>query len=349
VRGNAITVRRIERHLAAAGCQVRVWSLEEWSPEEVAREVAAMGPDLVHAFHGYAGGRVAFDLARQRGVPYLLTLTGTDVYEALQDGRREETREALAGARLLAVFHRSMAERLLEQCPELAGRVRIVPQGVELPGDDCQGLGGSLVQEDMFTFILPAGLRAVKDVLFPLEPLAQLYERDPRVRFILAGPVLEPAYAARVMAELERRPFAHYLGGIGHDSIGCLYKKADVVLNTSLFEGGMANSVLEGMAYAKPLLVSAIDGNRSVVTEGETGLLYRDRDGFLAQAGRLLTDGDLRQRLGEAARRYVLENFPPEGEAAAYLGLYGEIVGSGTRDREKQNLELDTDEHGCHG
>jgi glycosyltransferase involved in cell wall biosynthesis len=326
VRGNAITVRRIERHLAALGHEVRVWSLEESPPERIAEEIAAMAPDLVHTFHAYLGGRVALAVARRTGIPYLITLTGTDVYEALEDQRRQETLDALAWAGLLAVFHRSMGARLEEHCPELAARIRVVPQGVELPGDDCKGVGGHLVSQEMFTFILPAGLRPVKDVLFPLAPLARLYERDSRVRFILAGPVLEPGYAAHVMAELERCPFAHYLGGIGHDSIGCLYKKANVVLNTSLFEGGMANSVLEGMAYGKPLLVSAIDGNRSLVREGETGLLYADAEEFYSQAERLLTDEGLGLRLGAAARRYVLENFPPEGEARAYGELYGEIV-----------------------
>jgi glycosyltransferase involved in cell wall biosynthesis len=328
VRGNAITVRRIERHLATLDHEVRVWSLEEAAPERAVREIAAMAPDLVHAFHAHAGGRVALAVACRTGIPYLITLTGTDVYEALEDQRRSETREALAGARLLAVFHRSMGRRLEEHGPELAPRIRVVPQGVELPGDDCRGLGGGLVSGEMFTFVLPAGLRPVKDVLFPLEPLSQLYARHPEVRFILAGPVLEPDYAARVMAELERRPFAHYLGGIGHDSIGCLYKKASVVLNTSRFEGGMANSVLEGMAYGKPVLVSDIDGNRSVVTEGETGLLYGDAGQFLAQAERLLRDEELRQRLGGAARRFVLEHFPPEREAAAYGDLYREMAAS---------------------
>jgi glycosyltransferase involved in cell wall biosynthesis len=80
------------------------------------------------------------------------------------------------------------------------------------------------------------------------------------------------------------------------------------------------------MAYGKPLLVSAIDGNRSVVTEGETGLLYHDAGEFLAQAERLLTDEALRQRLGGAARRFVLEHFPPAREAEAYGGLYREMA-----------------------
>ena len=44
------------------------------------------------------------------------------------------------------------------------------------------------------------------------------------------------------------------------------------------------------------------------ITDGETGLIYHSEVEFGASLERLLTDGVLRQRLGENARRYVAEN-----------------------------------------
>src|SRR5512146_326331 len=92
VRGNAVTVRRIERSLADRGCRVEVYSLDVMAAGETARHVATEPPALIHAFHGWSGGRVARAVARETGIPYVVTLTGTDVHEALADGRREETR-----------------------------------------------------------------------------------------------------------------------------------------------------------------------------------------------------------------------------------------------------------------
>jgi glycosyltransferase involved in cell wall biosynthesis len=327
VRGNAVTVRRIERHLREAECEVRVFSLDALSATDLEREVAAFSPDLIHGFHGYLGGRVARIVSRDLGVPAVITLTGSDVYEALVDTRKVETHAALREAAALVVFHKSVKKRLIEHCPTLAEKTVVIPQGVELLGDDCGGLGGFPFPVGKFTFLLPAGLRPVKNVLSPLEPLAALYAVDSRVRFILAGPVLDSAYAAEVMGELEKYPFAHYLGGVGHDSIGCLYKKADVVLNTSLFEGGMANSVLEAMAFAKPVIASDIEGNRSIITEGETGFLYRNGEGFREKAMLLLADKKLRERLGKKGRQFVFEHFPPQREAEAYLQLYEAVKG----------------------
>lgn len=326
VRGNAVTVRRIERRLREAGRQVSLYSLDAMSAEEICGRLAEEKPDIIHAFHAWLGGRVARLVSLQTAIPYIVTLTGSDVYEALTDKRMEETHAALRDAAGLVAFHQSIKKRLAAHLPSLAEKTAIIPQGVELPGDDCQGLGGFPFFTGKCAFLLPAGLRPVKNVLFPLAPLAELFQRQPSLRFIMAGPVLDKAYGAQVMEELERYPFAHYIGGIGHDAIGCLYKKADVVLNTSLFEGGMANSVLEAMAFGKPLLASDIEGNRSIIKEGKNGFLYRDESGFREKAGRLIADPKLRKSLGGMGRRLVVEEFPPDREAAAYLEIYRSIL-----------------------
>jgi hypothetical protein len=52
VRGNSITVQRIESGLRDQGLLVRVWSLEHSpSAREVLRDIEGFTPDLVHGFH----------------------------------------------------------------------------------------------------------------------------------------------------------------------------------------------------------------------------------------------------------------------------------------------------------
>jgi glycosyltransferase involved in cell wall biosynthesis len=328
VRGNAVTVRRIEKHVEKNGCKVRLYSLDAMSAADILAGIANSPPDILHAYHGYLGGRLAQYAAAALKVPYIITLTGTDVYEALDDNRREETLLALTGAARLAVFDSSVKDRLSQHLPALAQKTTVIPQGVEIPTDGCHGSGGFPFSPGKFTFLLPAGLRPVKNVLFPLEPLRELASSHPMLRFLLAGPVLDPLFAAEVMQRLEAYPFAHYLGGVSHDAISFLYKKSAVVLNTSLFEGGMANSVLEALACGKPVLAADIAGNRSLISDGVTGLLYRDKEEFLRKAEDLLIHAELREHLGKNGRRLVREHFPPEKEAAAYLELYRAVLGS---------------------
>ena len=320
--GNGVTVRRIEASLGAAGCTVGVFPPEEADPDDLLRRVRAFAPDCLHAFHAWQGGRPARALAAQLGIPYLITFTGTDLYGAWDGADRDELQAVLSSAAALTVFHDSIGQRLLQQHPGLAVPVAVIPQGVaagqELPPQP---------SSDSIVFFLPAGIRPVKNVLFPLEPLAALHPRFPGLRFALAGPVLDPVYGAEVLATLGRYPFAAWLGELPHEAMAAQYAGAGVVLNTSLSEGGMANSLLEAMAVARPVLAADVEGNRSLVTDGVNGLLYGGRDDFGAKAERLLVDGELRRRLGLAGHRFVREECSPEREAACYLRLYGEVTG----------------------
>lgn len=335
VRGNAVTVHRIEKQLRQLGCSPDVFALDSISADAAATQIIAGGYDLCHAFHAHEGGAVARMVANQSSTPYIITLTGSDIYIACADSRRDETLAALAGADRIVAFHSSIAVRLILEFPALSGRIAIIPQGVQLPDMD-----NVRQHDDRFTFLLPAGLRPVKNVLFPLEPLAKLAIDYPCLRLVIAGPVLDEAYAAQVVDRLRRYPFADYIGVIQHSEMGKLYQQSSAVLNTSISEGGMANSLLEAMAWGRPVLAAAIEGNCSLVTNGVTGLLYKDNVDFITKARQLLTDSGLRKQLTCAARQMLRDKHTPESEATRYLGLYREILlqreGSGLSDGHEQ-------------
>lgn len=321
VRGNAVTVRRIERHLRLLGCTLDVFGLDSISADAAATRIMAGGYDLCHAFHAHEGGAVARMIASRSSIPYIITLTGSDINMACADNRRDETLAALAGSTRIVAFHDSIAERLAHEIPTLTDRIAVIHQGVQLPD-----MNKAEPPDDQLTFLLPAGLRPVKDVLFSLEPLARLVTEEPGLRLVIAGPVLDEAYAAQVVNRLRHYPFANYIGVVEHQAMGKLYQRAGVVLNTSISEGGMANSLLEAMAWGRPVLAVAIEGNRSLVTNGVTGLLYRDSDEFHTKARRLVTDSALRAQLASAALQMIVEKHTPECEATEYQKLYREIL-----------------------
>lgn len=320
--GNAVTVRRLERHLRLIGCEVQVFPVDQMTAEKLLVGIKSFAPQLLHAFHGYHGGRVAHALSPSLGIPYIVTLTGTDVYQALCDQRSHDTHLALRGASRIVAFHSSIKHCLSEHLPTLTERTVIIPQGVELPGlSSCVQKTG----DGEFIFLLPAGIRPVKNVLFALQPLAALHDAYPQTRLVLVGPVLDTAYGAEVMETLEQFDFARYHGAVSHQAMAGLYCQADVVLNTSHSEG-MPNALLEAMSYGRPILASCIEGNRSVVKEGVTGLLFRDEEEFSAKAELLISDPHLREKLGKNGRERAQEKHSPEKEAGCYLDLYREVA-----------------------
>jgi L-malate glycosyltransferase len=330
VRGNAITVRRIADGLRARGVAVEVAALDQDDPAAVRARLFEARPDLVHAFHATQTGPLAAETARALGVPLVVTLTGTDGNQDLPSpARRAGVLAVLEAARALVVFHESMGRAVMREAPEQAAKLRVIPQGVDCAGPPFDLRGSLGLGPEAALLLQPAGLRRVKNIPAVLPSLAALARRHPHLRYLLAGPVLEADEAARVLPRLAESGWGRYLGSLPHEQLCGGLATVDVVINSSLSEGGMPNAVLEAMSRGVAVLVSDIAGNRSIVRDGEDGLLFGSEAQFMAQAERLLEDPVLRRALGRRAREKVLAEYPLRREIEGHLALYESLRAGG--------------------
>jgi glycosyltransferase involved in cell wall biosynthesis len=88
----------------------------------------------------------------------------------------------------------------------------------------------------------------------------------------------------------------------------------------------MANSVLEGLALGRAVLAADIPGNRALVEDGVTGVLFGTDAELEAAALRLAGDPALRARLGAAGRARVETGYPPAREIEGYLAVYRRLI-----------------------
>jgi glycosyltransferase involved in cell wall biosynthesis len=324
VHGNAVTVARIARGLVESGVDVRIWDLSIVPEEVVEREVAVFRPALVHAFHAYRTGPLALRLARRAGVPLIVTITGTDANHDLADSARASTvRDVLAGAAAVVTFHAAVSERIEAALPDLGPRLATVPQAVRFEGQEPFDLDARwTLPAEAVLFLFPAGLRPVKRPRLPLAPLGRLVMRYPALRLCYAGPIVDAAEGQALSRALAGLGWARHVGIVPHGAMPSLLARAAVVLNCSVSEGGMANSVLEALALGCAVLASDIPGNRSLIEDGVTGLLFRDEQELQAGAERLVRDPALRARLGANGRGLVESRYRPERETEGYLRQY---------------------------
>jgi len=329
VRGNAITVERIARGLGQRGVELRVWDLSVVPEGAVEHQIAQYGPALIHAFHAFRTGPTALRLARSLRVPLLVTVTGTDVNQDLFDADAGPiVRRVLEGATAVSVFDESLATRILEVLPELAARLVVVPQSVvfEMAPSGHWAPLAALQRSPGPVVLFPAGIRKVKRPTFPLEPLESLRPRYPTLELIYVGPIIDAAEGEVLRRLLLAFPWARYLGAVPHHRMPALLELADIVLNCSLSEGGMANSVLEALSLGRAVLASDIAGNRSLVDNGITGFLFGTAEELAEKADRLLRDPDLRARLGTAGRERVSARFGADRETDGYLAAYTRLA-----------------------
>lgn len=327
VRGNSITVQRIESGLRDHGVEVKVFSLDRQERGAILTALADARPDVVHGFHATVSGPLIAEAARRLDIPSAITVTGTDVNEDLFDpDRSSAVRDVLGAVQAVVVFHETIGEKIRREVPAVSAKIRVIGQAVLCDGSRYDLRGAASIHPGDFVFFQPAGVRRVKNIPAVIPWLAALQRRHRDMKYVLAGPVIEPNEAARVMDLLRGYPWATYLGALEHEEICAGLSAAQVVINSSLSEGGMSNAVLEAMSKGVPVLASDIEGNRSVITDGEDGFLFASAGEFLAKADRLLDDPALRAVMGNRARMKIAAHFRLEGEIDRYLALYRGLV-----------------------
>ena len=143
--------------------------------------------------------------------------------------------------------------------------------------------------------------------------------------FVISGDGPEEAALRRLSRELKidkQLTFCH--GGASHDA---LLQDTDVYVQCSQAEG-FGTMALQAMAHGVPVVTTSTGGLLALVRDGETGFLVPvgDHEALAARVLSLLTDPELRRRLGEAALQTALTDFSLDSMMARTLELYAEVL-----------------------
>jgi glycosyltransferase involved in cell wall biosynthesis len=156
-----------------------------------------------------------------------------------------------------------------------------------------------------------------------LETLLRAHAADDAAwRLVIAG-------SGPLLDELRSRfPLAEFTGHISGDALKATLQAASLVVVPSEWHENCPLSVLEAMAYAKPVVASRIGGIPELVRDGSTGLLFTAKDGveLSRQIRTLLYNPKLRTRLGEEARRIVETEYSLDRHGAALVALYESLM-----------------------
>ena len=164
-------------------------------------------------------------------------------------------------------------------------------------------------ENESFTFLFVGRLVRDKGIDELVEAFGRLTAEGAAVRLLLVGEEesSDPLSAATRRRIAETDPICR----IGwQEDVRPWYAAADALVFPSYREG-FPNSVIEAGAMGLPAIVTAINGSREIILDGENGLIVPPRDaGALAAAmRRLVTDRDGARRMGEKARPLVASRY----------------------------------------
>lgn len=284
--------------------------------------------DLVYC-NGTTADFVGGLVAARAGVPALWHVRYTSVPPAAARLHRWLA-ERPTTARIVCVSHASAA--LFPTVPE---KVAVVHNAVDASrfrrGATPGGLRGTLVPRDAFVFgsmgrVLPRKgypqmIRAARALL---DGCAEA-ERA-RVRFVVMGdtPADMPGdHLAECRALVQELSLGEHFFFPGFtDDVRPALEDFDVVALPSVYPDPLPRTVIEGMAYERPVVAFDVGGVSEMVRDGVTGTLLPPAPStarFAEAMGAYLRDPERLAREGAAARAAVLEAFDGRAHGRAIL------------------------------
>jgi glycosyltransferase involved in cell wall biosynthesis len=256
----------------------------------------------LHVHFAHAAADVARVACFLCGISWSLTLHGTADFEypavlTLGDKLRSARFTACA-----SYFVRAQALRKID--PVFWDRLSVVRCGVDIPEVVAPKAG------EPIRLICVGRLSPEKGHHGLIQALADLRgEVAPfRVTFIGDGPMRADLEARA--RDLGLADSVEFLGARSEDDVVEALMNSDVLALASLMEG-LPVVLMEAMAQALPVVAPRVSGIPELITHEQEGLLFQpsDWDGLRTQLARILTDSELRARLGAAGRRRVAHDF----------------------------------------
>jgi len=294
------------------------------------RLLKAERPDLVNAHYASGYGTTA-RLCGYR--PTLLSVWGSDVfrfpYRSIAH-RLLVQGNLMAASRIASTSH-AMAAQTRRLAPRL-GPIAVTPFGVDMSqfqprasprADDEVVIGTVKALRHVYGVdLLVRAFGAARHALSTRRP-----DLANRLRLRIVGDGPEGGALSELVAGLGLSDVASFTPHVPHDEVPVRLHELDIYVALSRMESfGVA--VIEASACGLPVVVSDVGGLPEVVADGKTGLVVplENVDAAAEALVRLVTQPDLRRRMGQAGRRRIEELYDWNVNVVAMKRLYEEVA-----------------------
>jgi glycosyltransferase involved in cell wall biosynthesis len=318
-----------------SGAQVVPLPLEKifWKPAAVAQFIRLIRRgafQIVHV-HSQEAGLVARPLARISGAKAIVYTPQTIDIRQARWSKAYSFVERMLAILTDVVISVNEADRLrLTQWGIPASKVTTIPNGIDLGNysepPESRNLRQVLRIDAASPIIMQIGRLAPQKNPLAFIDGAQLVLRIvPEAHFVMVGDgPLKEVLEKRINA-LKLGERIHIFGH--HPDADRLAATANVVTLTSLWEG-TPYSLLEAMAWSKPVVATNVNGCKEIVLDSKTGFLSPPGDVQLwaKNVALLLSEPLVAKKMGERGRRHVEEQFTLQNMVSKIEELYYGLI-----------------------
>ncbi len=241
-------------------------------------------------------------------------------YEYGMDSREAQQARALeqnifSSADKIVVTTPSMRQSVIQRYQVPFDRVRVIPNYV-----DTHLFSPSAENPQMPRRICFIGRLTEQKNLFSL--FHAVRDLDIELVMVGSGPL-----ASRLREEAHTLNMrVQFLGNVPHRRLPGILRSSNLFILPSLYEGH-PKALLEAMACGLPVIGTEVPGIREIICHRQTGFLCGTSSAEIRSAiGEVLSDAELRARMGQSARTFVVDNFSLDRIVDMELKLLKELI-----------------------
>jgi len=287
----------------------------------IVRHVRRFNPDVIH----FQKGHLWFNFALLWLRRYPLVVAIHDPRHHVGDRSSRKTPQAIMDlayrrADRIIAHNQAMKALVVEQCRIAEDRIDVVPL---LERGDARAAAGVSKEDNLVLFFGRLWPYKGLEYLIRAEPLVTA--RIPEARFVIAGRGEDLERYRQMMVHPDR--FIVHNSFIAYDVREALFRRSSVVV-LPYIEATQSGVIPVAYTHATPVIATAVGGLPEQVDHGRTGYLVPPRDEVaLAEAiVRLLSDAELRRRMGRAARRKLETEWSAPVVARQTLAVYRRAI-----------------------
>ncbi|MCW3979092.1 MAG: N-acetyl-alpha-D-glucosaminyl L-malate synthase BshA [Candidatus Bathyarchaeota archaeon] len=281
--------------------------------------------DLLHVHYAIPHATAALLARGITGVPYVVTLHGSDVtilgsdpsYLAVNTHSVEEADAITAVSSFMAeeAHERLGIRKEIKVIPNFVDAERFSPAPCEVVE---RNNGRDVVVTHVSNF---RPVKRVQDLVYAMSIVAK---EAPGTRLMLVGDGPERHGVERLIDRLDLR--GHVLLTGYRSDVPNLLRCSDVVVLCSETESAPL-TLLEGMSCGLPVIATSVGGIPEIVDDEANGFLVPPKhpEAIAEKILELNANRELRTRLGEAARRTVLKRYTADNVVSQYEETYEKV------------------------
>lgn len=289
---------------------------------KIKKLIKEINPDILHAHYGSSYGLLG---ALTKFHPYIISVWGSDVYDF---PIKSPIHKMIIKYNLKkADYIMSTSNVMKEETKKYTDKeILVTPFGVDTNKfyvNKCEhkdiviGTIKTLEEKYGIQYLIKA-FKMVKDK-----------NKDILLKLRIGGKGSQQEYLMELCRELNIENDVEFLGFVNPDKVVTEFQNFDIsVFPSTLDSESFGVAAVESEACGTPVIVSDVGGLMESTKPGVTSLVAKkkDIDDLADKINILVTDRELREKMGKAARKFVEDNYALDKNFEQIDNIYREII-----------------------